>query len=105
MDREFSIRDTEFTRWLLDHARTAGWDLDADTDGRDKLRMAAALIRTSGIGAVDTPRLARLLGVTVADIVEAARTELETSTAMQTIMDQPDVAALDEKLDGIAHDD
>ncbi|MFC9651472.1 hypothetical protein [Streptomyces sp. NPDC056937] len=102
MDREYVIRDTEFTRWLLDQARSAGWDVDGDQEARNSLRMAAALIRTSGVAVVDAPKLAEALGVSVADIEQAAARELTENKAAQELLDRPDVAELDARLDRVA---
>ncbi len=105
MEREHKIRDTEFTRWLLDQARSAGWDVDGDQEARNTLRLTAALIRTSGVAVVDVGRLASALGVAVADIEHAAASELTANEAAARLLDRPDVAELDAHLDGIAWPD
>ncbi|GGU48975.1 hypothetical protein [Streptomyces violascens] len=105
MEREYKIRDTEFTRWLLDQARSAGWDVDSDHDARQTIRLTAALIRTGNIGDVDAPRLANALGVTVADIERAAAKELAENEAAAQVLDRPDMMELDEHLDSVAWPD
>ncbi|WP_030779395.1 hypothetical protein [Streptomyces sp. NRRL S-920] len=105
MDREFTIRDTDFTRWLLNQARAAGWDVDGDQDARNTLRLSAALIRTSGVAAVDAPKLAEALGVSVAEIEQAAARELGENKAAAQLLDRPDVAELDAHLDSVAWPD
>ncbi|MFI9206204.1 hypothetical protein [Streptomyces sp. NPDC053048] len=105
MDREYVIRDTEFTRWLLDKARAAGWDVDDDQEARNTLRLTAALIRTSGVAVVDAARLAEALGVSVADIEQAAAGELTENEAAARLLDRPDMAELDAHLDSVAWPD
>ncbi|MFJ7590169.1 hypothetical protein ACIQZO_22840 [Streptomyces sp. NPDC097617] len=105
MDRDYKIRDTPFTHWLLGQARTAGWDVDGDEEARSTLRLTAALIRTSGVGVVDTRKLAVALGVSVEDIQEAVRDELTENEKAARLLDRDDVAELDAELDGIAWPD
>ncbi|MEU9388661.1 hypothetical protein AB0D86_01505 [Streptomyces sp. NPDC048324] len=105
MEREFVIRDTEFTRWLLDKARSAGWDVDGEQEARNTLRLSAALIRTSGVAVVDAPKLAEALGVSVAEIEQAAAGELSDNEAAARLLDRPDVAELDAHLDSVAWPD
>ncbi|MEU7177040.1 MULTISPECIES: hypothetical protein [Streptomyces] len=105
MKREYVIRDTEFTRWLLDRARTAGWDVNGNQEVQGALRMTAALIRTSGIDAVDIQALAQALAVSVKEIETASRSELDANRAQQALLDRPDMAELDEHLDATAWPD
>ncbi|MFF1776969.1 hypothetical protein [Streptomyces virginiae] len=102
MEREYTIKDTPFTGWLLGQARTAGWDVDGDEVTRNTLRLTAALIRTSGVAVVDAEGLARALGVSVEDIQEAVRDELTENEASARLLDRPDVGELDAELDEIA---
>lgn len=102
MEREYTIKDTPFTDWLLRQARTAGWDVDGDEEARNTLRLTAALIRTSGVAVVDAERLAVALGVSVEDIQEAVRDELTANEAAARLLDRDDVAELDTALDEIA---
>ncbi|MFF4531432.1 hypothetical protein ACFY1P_19445 [Streptomyces sp. NPDC001407] len=105
MEREYIIRDSEFTRWLLDKARAAGWDVDDDQEARNTVRLSAALIRTSGVAVVDAPKLAAALGVTVAEIEQAAAGELADNEAAARLLERPDVAELDAHLDSVAWPD
>ncbi|OKH99986.1 hypothetical protein A6A06_23485 [Streptomyces sp. CB02923] len=102
MDREHRIEDTDFTRWLLTTARSAGWDVDGDQEARNTLRLSAALIRTSGKAVVDMARLADALKVPVADIEQAAAKERSANEAAARLLDRPDMAELDTRLDGVA---
>ncbi|MFI9721512.1 hypothetical protein ACIHFE_17970 [Streptomyces sp. NPDC052396] len=105
MERDYTIKDTAFTRWLLDQARSAGWDVDDDQETRKTIRLTAALIRTSGVAVVDAPRLAAALGVTVEEIQEAVRPELTANEAAARLFDQPGMGELDARLDAVAWPD
>ncbi|MFJ7419793.1 hypothetical protein ACIQXD_14430 [Streptomyces uncialis] len=105
MERDHKIRDTAFTGWLLDTARTAGWDVDNDQDAHNTLRLSAALIRNGDLADMDMPRLAAALKVSEADIIGAAAKEMATNTAMNVMLDRPDVAELNEHLDAVAWPD
>ncbi|OKH90487.1 hypothetical protein [Streptomyces uncialis] len=105
MERDYKIRDTAFTGWLLDKARAAGWDVDNDQEAHSTLRLSAAFIRNGDLADMDMPRLAAALGVSVDDIVGAAAKEMATNTALNVLLDRPDVAELDEHLDSVAWPD
>ncbi|MEV7589714.1 hypothetical protein AB0O42_05515 [Streptomyces sp. NPDC089922] len=102
MERDYKIKDTPFTHWLMERAREAGWDLDGDEEGRKTLRLTAALIRTSGIAVVNTAKLAEALNVSVKDIEAAVHGELSTNERMARILDSEEVGELDAELDEIA---
>ncbi|MDJ1131223.1 hypothetical protein [Streptomyces iconiensis] len=101
------IEDSHFYGWLVDHARTMGWDLDATTDEaprpRDMLRVWAAIALTEGLTDEQVQQLAHGLGVAPAEVRAAFEPEMRTAE-LGEILGQPDLAALDRRLDGIADD-
>ncbi|MFF1284331.1 hypothetical protein ACFVY4_26765 [Streptomyces sp. NPDC058299] len=96
-----SSTDSTFYHWMCRHARAMGWDLD-DHDNRKVLWVWSALAATSGLSDEQTAQLARGLGVTPEEVMAAYEPEMRQA-AMDELLAQPDLAALDTQLDQIAH--
>lgn len=100
--REWRIRDTPFTGWLLEKAEAAGWD-PSDPEMKATLRLTAAMIRTGSGSELDLDRLAAALSVTTDEIKAASAEELTANQQAEAVFERPDMAELDERLDGIGY--
>lgn len=96
------MTDESFYDWMCRHARAMGWDLGDDE--HKTLRLWAAIAASQGLNAEQTAQLARGLGVSTDEVTAAYQPEMRTA-AMDTILEQPGLAALDADLNRIAGDE
>lgn len=93
-------RNSDFYRWMLNHARFMGWDIDEidQADGEavsrgDVFSVWAAIALADGLTADQTDQLARGLGVSPDEVTAAYLPEMRQE-AMDEILSNSDLAAL-----------
>ncbi|MFI9078736.1 hypothetical protein ACIGW8_20045 [Streptomyces sioyaensis] len=88
-----------FYDWMRRHARAMGWDLGEEA--KKTLHVWAAMAATNGLDDAQVAQLARGLGVTPDEVTAAYQLEMRES-AMDELLERPDLSALDTDLDRIA---
>jgi hypothetical protein len=91
------VRDSEFRQWMIRQCRSVGWDTD-DPEVRDGITVLVAEALTDGLSPERTALIADQLGVTPPEVTAAYIGEMRQA-AMAEILEQPDLAELDGRLD------
>ncbi|MFF4398731.1 hypothetical protein [Streptomyces sp. NPDC001480] len=94
------VAKSAFAHWLLDQARLVGYDTEAG-ETHASLLVITAVALSNGLGAKVTAGLADMLGVTREEVTAAFVDEMR-QTALAGLLDHPDLAGLDARLDEIA---
>ncbi|MDN0199244.1 hypothetical protein [Streptomyces sp. S.PNR 29] len=94
------IAKTTFACWLLNEARVAGYDTDHD-ETRASILVIAAVALSNGLDTKATASVAEMLGVTRAEVTAAYVCEMR-QTVLAALLDHPDLAEADARLDEIA---
>ncbi|MGV4985788.1 hypothetical protein ACVB8X_07000 [Streptomyces sp. NRAIS4] len=97
------LRRSRFAGWLLHQCRLAGYDID-DPDTHKSIMILAALALSNGLDEATTARVAQGLAVTPQELTDAYIHEMR-QCVLEEILDHPDLARLDMRLDAIARAD
>lgn len=97
------IARSAFAHWLLDRARLAGYDTDHG-ETHASILVITAVALSGGLGTRATAGVADMLGVPQEEVTAAYIDEMRHTT-LTGLLDHPDLAGLDARLDAIARTD
>ncbi|MGW3288711.1 hypothetical protein ACWDR3_29135 [Streptomyces sp. NPDC001002] len=99
---------THFAQWLLGHARSAGYDVEA-AGMRATLLIVTSMALSGGLDAAITASMAAGLAVTPQELTDAYTDEMHEflrarrESELAGLRSHPDLAGLEQTLDRIEH--